>query len=314
MSKILILGGSGFIGSNLSMLFSNLGEEIIVFDENKSNNDNLSSISREIIIINENFLDSLSLERVFDDNQIDIVIHLICSIIPGTSFKDVMNDMNLNLRSTMELIDIMQRKNVKKFVFLSSGGTIYGLNSKNINSETDSTNPIDYYGWLKLTIEKYIKICHNIHGLNYIIIRPSNAYGKYQNIYGNQGLIANVIGKIMLNKEIEIWGDGEVIRDYIYVDDLCMGIFNLIVNNKWNDIYNVGTQQGTSVKEVLQIIRSITGINFCVTYKQARNIDVPINILNISKIKGIIDYDNLIPLEKGIQIMWDWINEKTKND
>lgn len=308
MSKILILGGSGFIGSNLTELLVNSCEKIIIFDQKNANYNNLNSIanSSKIKIIKGNFNDSTIIEKIFDENEIDIVIHLICSIVPGTPLNLVIDKMELNLNSTMKLLNIMQRKNVNKLVFFSTGGAIYGLNDQNINNENNPTNPINYYGWLKLTIEKYIQMCHNIYGLNYLILRPSNAYGKNQNIYGNQGIIAVTLGNLIQNKKIIIWGNGKIIRDYIYIDDLCKALFFLIKKNKWNNVYNIGSGKGTSVNEILEIIKKITGINFHINYTQSRKIDIATNILDTSKLKRDINWENLINLEEGIKIMWEW--------
>lgn len=301
MSKILILGGAGFIGSNLTELLINSGEEVIVFGKKESNYQNLNSIFNKIKIIKGDFNDSQVIEKIFNKNKIDIVIHLISNIIPGTRLDIATN--STELISTMKLLDIMQKNKVNKIVFFSSGGAIYGKNGKSINHEDDQNNPINFYGWIKLSIEKYIQMCRYAYGINYIILRPSNAYGKNQNIYGNQGIVAVALGNLIQNKQIKIWGNGEIIRDYIYIDDLCRALLLLIQKNKWNDIYNVGSGKGTSINKVLEIIKKTTSINFNIHYKEGRNIDVPINVLDVSKLKNNIRWDNLTDLEQGIKIM-----------
>lgn len=308
MANILILGGNGFIGSNLAEFFVNNGENVIVFDRKISDYQNLYYISNRIKIIKGNFNNSETIEKVFDKNQINIVIHLISNIIPGTPFNIAIN--TTELISTMKLIDIMRRKGVNKLIFFSSGGAVYGINEKNINRENDQTKPISFYGRLKLSIEKYIQMCHNTDKLNYIILRPSNAYGKNQNIYGNQGIIAVTFGNLIQNKKIEIWGNGEIIRDYIYIDDLCRALLLLIKNQKWNDIYNVGSGKGTSINKVLEIIKKITNINFNIHYKEGRNIDMPVNILDVSKLKNNINWGHLTDLEQGIEIMWEGLKNR----
>ncbi len=302
MSKILILGGAGFIGSNLTELLINSGEEVIVFGKKESNYQNLNSIFNKIKIIKGDFNDSQVIEKIFNKNKIDIVIHLISNIIPGTRLDIATN--STELISTMKLLDIMQKNKVNKIVFFSSGGAIYGKNGKSINHEDDQNNPINFYGWIKLSIEKNIQMCRYAYGINYIILRPSNAYGKNQNIYGNQGIVAVALGNLIQNKQIKIWGNGEIIRDYIYIDDLCRALLLLIQKNKWNDIYNVGSGKGTSINKVLEIIKKTTSINFNIHYKEGRNIDVPINVLDVSKLKNNIRWDNLTDLEQGIKIMW----------
>ncbi|MFH1712581.1 MAG: NAD-dependent epimerase/dehydratase family protein [Candidatus Jacksonbacteria bacterium] len=308
INNILILGGAGFIGSNLTKSFVENNKKVIVFDRKEANWQNIKSVTSKIQIVKGDFDDSETLKKIFNENQIDIVIHLISIIIPGTPFDTKLK--NKELVSTINLLEIMAEKGVKNIIYFSSGGAIYGANKKNINNENDQTNPINFYGQLKLTVEKNIQTQHNVFGLNYIILRPSNVYGKNQNIYGKQGIIAVTLGNLIQNKPIEIWGDGKIIRDYIYIDDLCRAILLLIKNNKWNNIYNVGNGKGTSVNKILQIIKAVTKINFDINYKDGRKVDIPVNILDVSKIKKDIDWKSSTKLEKGILTMWEEINKK----
>lgn len=301
MSNILILGGGGFIGSNLTEFLINAGESVIVFSKKEPNYSN--SISDKIKIIIGDFDNLETIEKIFEKNQIDIVVHLISSILPATPLEKVLK--NTEITSTIKLLDIMRKRGVNKIIFFSSGGAVYGANGQKINTEDSPTNPINFYGWLKLTIESYIQMNHRIHGLNYIILRPSNAYGKKQNIQGHQGLIAVTLGKLLQNKPIEIWGDGKIVRDYIYIDDLCRALVLLIKNRRWNNIYNVGSGKGTSVNEILGIIKKMIGINFIINYKENRKVDVPINILDNSKLKNSIPWGKLTSLEKGVKTYWE---------
>lgn len=303
MNTILILGGGGFIGSNLAELFVSNGENVIVFGKKESDYQNLNFISHKIKIIKGDFNNSEIIEKIFDENQIDIVVHLISSIIPATPFNEIIE--NTELVSTIKLLDIMHKKSVEKIIFFSSGGAVYGVNGEKINREDSPTDPVNFHGWLKLTIESYIQMCNRTHGLNYMILRASNIYGKKQNINGNQGLIAVALGRLLKNKPIEVWGDGEIVRDYIYIDDLCRALTLLIQNNRWNDIYNIGSGRGTSVNKILQIIKKVSGIEFDINYQKGRKIDVPFNILDTSKLKGAIPLGNLTDLEDGIKKYWE---------
>jgi len=302
MNKILILGGSGFIGSNLAESLVATGEEVIIFDKKEAYYKNLNSISDKVRIVKGDLGDTDIIEKVFDNNKIDIVIHLASSILPATPYSNAAK--NKELISTRKLITTMQKKGINKIVFFSSGGAVYGNNGTERNLESSPTKPINFYGQLKLATEEYIQECHSSHGLEYIILRPSNVYGRRQNIYGNQGLIAITFGNLIQQKPIEVWGDGKIIRDYIYITDLCAGLRALIENNKWNDIYNVGTEQGTSINEILQIIKDTTGINFNINYTEGRKVDVPASILNVKKLKNSISWKKPINLKKGIETTW----------
>jgi len=308
IKNILILGGSGFIGSNLTQSFVENNKKVIVFDRKEANWKNLKNLKNKIKIVEGDFNNPKTLEKIFDENQIDIVIHLISSAMPATPFEDIIKSNELT--STMELIDIMVKKKVNKMIYLSSGGTTYGMNGKAVNKENSPTQPINFYGWLKVTIENYIQMCGRLYGLNYLIIRASNLYGKNQNVYGKQGLIAVTLGNLIQDKPIEVWGDGEITRDYIYINDLCQAVLLLIKNSRWNNIYNVGSGKGTSVNKILKIIKKVTKINFDINYKDGRKVDIPVNILDVSKIENDTEWKNSTELEKGISTMWKEINKK----
>jgi len=306
MSNILILGGSGFIGSNLAEYLSEKGENIIVFNKSK-NVKNLEPFKDRIKIINGDFRDFKKIRKIFDKEKIDIVIHLISNVIPGTEFDKVAADMDVELVTTMKLANYLAEKKIK-LVFFSTGGAIYGNNTKTLYSENDTPNPINYYGWLKLSIEKYIEMQHEINGLEYMNIRPSNVYGKNQKQKGKQGLIAVTLGKIIRNEKIDVWGDGKITRDYLYVEDLCRAVYLLIKNNKWNETYNIGSGKGTSVNSVLKTIKNVTGKDFKINYTEKRKIDSKHNALNTAKLKKAIKWENLTTLEDGIKKTWETIN------
>lgn len=305
MNNILVLGGSGFIGSNLVEFLADKGDKIIVFSKSKKAR-NLEPFKDRIKIIDGDFSDFKKIKNILEKEKIDIVVHLISNVIPGTQFNKITADIDVELVSTMKLINLLAEKNIK-LVFFSTGGAIYGNNSKTLYSENDTPNPINYYGWLKLTIEKYIEMQHEIAGLNYLNIRPSNVYGKNQKPKRKQGLIGVTLEKIINNDDVEVWGDGKVTRDYLYVEDLCRAVYLLIKNNKWNNTYNVGSGKGTSVNDILKIIKKVTGKNFKINYSEKRKIDSKHNALNTTKLKKTIKWENLTPLEKGIRKTWETI-------
>lgn len=301
---ILILGGNGFIGSNLAEFFVKKGNSVIVFGKKESDYKNLDSIFDKIKIIKGDFTDSETLEKIFNKNNIDIVINLVSSVIPATPFDEVVKNTEIN--STIKLLDIMNKNNVKKIVFLSSGGAIYGMNGKKINKENSPTRPINFYGWLKLTLENYIQMCHRTQGIDYLILRVSNVYGERQNLKGCQGVVGITLGKLIRGEQIEVWGDGSVIRDYIYIKDLCEDLYFLIQKNRWNDIYNIGSGQGTSINEIMNIIKKVSKIDFKINYQKGRSVDVPVNILDVSKFASF-KKNKLTPLSKGIKETYVWL-------
>jgi UDP-glucose 4-epimerase len=307
MDKVLLLGGAGFIGTNLAEYFVKQNVEIFVFDRKESNWENVKQFVPESNIIFGDFNDLDSLNDLLENHKIDIVVHLIASIIPETTIEKVVNELNQNLVNTIYLLEKMRQSGINKLVFFSSGGTVYGNNSQAVNSENSQTVPINSYGWTKLCIEKYIQMQSYRYGLQYLIVRPSNPYGRYQNIFGRQGLIAVTLGKVLNGQPIEIWGDGSVIRDYIFVEDLSRIVFELIQKNRWNEIYNIGSGIGTSINDVIDTIESVIGNKLIRKYKDARTIDFPVNILNNTKLYEQLGELDFISLKEGINRTWEWV-------
>lgn len=297
--NILILGGLGFIGQNLvEELFNEYN--LIVFDYGKANN------NQNFHYFKGDFTRKEDLERVFRENKIDLVIHSISTTIPSSD--NIVYDIDSNLISTINLLELISKYSVPKILYISSGGTVYGLiENKNSVDENHPTNPICSHGINKLAIEKYIYLYHHLYNIDYLILRLSNPFGEYH-ISDKQGLINVTLKKILKKEKITIWGDGEVIRDYIYIKDGVRIIRELIEKNISNQIINVGSGQGHSTNEILSIIRNLFG-DFEIVNKEARNFDVPKIVLDTSKLKSLIKY-KLTPIEEGINKTYKWLKSK----
>ncbi len=313
MTNILLLGGSGFIGSNIASYFINKNFNIIILDMECANFSNLTDIEN-ITIYKGSIGDEGLLKTIFTENLIDIVINLVTTILPGNELLNVENDISNNLFLMIRLLDVMNEFNVNKIIFFSSGGTVYGKSTDGLNSETHETEPINLYGWIKLSIEKYIQMYSNLNKMNYLIVRPSNPYGRHQNIFGKQGIIAVALGRIIKNEPLIIWGDGKIIRDYIYIDDLCNALYLLIKNEKWNQVYNIGSGIGVSINELLTIIKEVTRKSITIDYQKPRNVDVEINILDISKLKLDVDFHISTDIFTGITSMWSMLQQGVSNE
>lgn len=304
--KILILGGFGFIGTNLTEeLLKRDKYSIIIFEANKVFIQNPDLLSR-VEVYNGDFNNEKDYEIIFKEHKIDMVIHLIGTTIPLFSNTSVIYDINSNLVNTIKLLNIMRKYQVKNIVFPSSGGTVYGILNKE-HEETDATTPICSYGIMKLTIEKYIYLYNYLYGINYLILRLSNPFGEYH-LNKNQGFINVVLEKILNGEIVEIWGDGSVVRDFIYIKDLVKIIIDLIDMNIKNEIINIGSGQGYSINEILTIIKREIGA-FSLKYVEGRKVDVPYLILNIDKLKSFLSI-NLMGIEEAIKKTYYWLEEK----
>jgi len=300
IKNILVLGGFGFIGSNVieALLCTNLFN-IIVFEFKGVT----SKFADRVKVFHGDFNSEEDLAEVFNNNKIDIVLHLITTTVPATSNDNIEYDVISNLVGTVRLLNTMVQHNALKVVFLSSGGTVYGAVNESKASEDHSTYPISSHGIVKLTIEKYLYLYHRLHNLDYLILRVSNPYGPYHNSE-KQGFIDVVIKKILRNEKVVICGDGTIVRDYIYVKDLANIIARLLTLNLFNQIINIGSGKGYSINQILEYIAE-NHPDMDIEYKPSRKYDLQRIILNTKKLNSL-DKLTLTDIRKGIKLTYQW--------
>ncbi len=275
--RVLLTGGSGFIGQHLQGLLRRQGHTIRLYDRQ-----NLSTT-----------------DQLVDQ---EVLVHLAWSTVPKNATADPIADLETNVLGWLHLLEAA-RKNptLKKVIFISSGGTVYGIPRQVPISETAPTFPISGYGLSKLTAEKYLHLYHHLYGLDYVILRVSNAYGIGQNLHKGQGVIGIWMQKALNHQPIEIWGDGKTIRDYVYVDDVCRAIGAAIVRHSPEKIFNVGSGRGYSLREVATMIGQVVGRPLEVRYKPGRQFDVPSNILSINRIEEYLQWKPEVSFVDGLQ-------------
>lgn len=310
-NNILLIGGAGFIGTNLLKAFiNNDSYTIFVLETPFTNVFKLQYLEKNITIFKGVLADYDLLESIIVDHKIDIVIHLVSTLIPGSSYDDYKREFENIIFPTVRLMSLCAEKNIK-FVYFSSGGTIYGNNSHEKFIETDLREPISYYGLSKQIIEDSILFEHRRGNLRYLIVRPSNPFGPGQSLNGVQGLIAVAIGKVLANEPIVIWGDGSSVRDYIYIDDLVKAMYELIDKDIENEILNIGSGIGYSINEILSHLKNIVEEKLNVQYETSRSVDVSSVILDISKLQSFVPI-NTTPLEQGIQMFYNDVKSNLK--
>jgi UDP-glucose 4-epimerase len=305
--KILILGADGFIGSNLikSLLRDGM-YEIRAFDLFKDGHSkNLKEVENKIEIFSGNFLNRDDIGRALEG--IDYVFHFISLTTPGSSLNDPLIDVETNIKGTIVLLEECVKNNVKRIIFSSSGGAIYGNQQKDVFFEDDTANPISPYAISKLTIERYLEFFKIHHGLDYLILRYSNPYGPGQNIVGSQGIIPIFINLIRNNKSVTIFGDGKNVRDYIFIDDLVENTKKIFKIQTRHTIYNIGSGDGKTINEIVALIKEISKKEVLLNFLPARDIDVRKVILDVARIKAEIDYHLETQLEEGIRKTWNWV-------
>lgn len=237
--------------------------------------------------------------------NVEQVFHLASTSTPKTSIEDPIADIHGNVLGTVNLLDEMRRSNANRIVFVSSGGTVYGVPEQLPITEAHPTNPISSYGITKLAIEKYIQMYAHNYGIQYCILRVANAYGPRQNTKNPQGVISVMLRQALNNRKFTIWGDGSVTRDYIYISDLVDAI-SKSSSMSGNSIYNIGTQTGVSISLLLEACDTL-GINIGHRHEPPRSYDVPEVVLDISSAMKALDWAPVISLQEGIQLTYQYL-------
>jgi len=296
MTKYLILGGSGFIGYKLSSALS-IDSHVIVGDivNNFEAVENKNLSYRYIDFVHTDDF-SPFLEGV------DTVIHLVSTLLPCDGTENLANDIQDNVIQTIKLFEGMKKVGVKRIFFISSGGTVYGEGDEFPLKESSSKMPISKYGYVKLMTEELIRLFGLYNQIEFSIARLSNPYGFCRTFNRKQGLIPIIIEKILNGKELEVWGDGENIRDYIYIDDAIDCIVRILKEEK-KGIFNVGTGIGTSINQIIEIIVSQLECNRPeIKYTPRRINDVKKNILDNSMVQEAVDWHPKTLLDDGIKL------------
>ena len=311
METVLILGGFGFLGSNMInyALQNNLKYRFIVFDiyEQHPLGEKFTNIAK---IYKGDFTNKEDLNILFKENEVDYVFHFISTTVPANSNDNIRYDIESNLVSTINLLDICKAYKIKNIVFISSGGAVYGDSPNYIHKEDDNLSPNSSYGIIKITTEKYLKLYNHLYGVNYLCLRLSNPYGAFH-LSKKQGLINIAIKKAIAKEEFEVWGDGFNLKDYIYAEDVARIIFTLLKSRVSNEVLNIGSSKGYSINEILGIIKKLIP-SFCIKYKEQKSFDVPKVVLNTEAIAEYIDFE-LTPLESGINKTFSWTLNKSND-
>lgn len=301
--RCLVLGGGGFIGSHLVEALLASGHEVAVFDHPSARHLGYLQ-TRGISIFTGDFLKwgeaSLPL------SGFDVIYHLISTTVPQTSNDNPASDVETNVLGTLRMLDEARKAGVKKIIFSSSGGTVYGIPQEIPIKEIHPTDPTSSYGICKLAVEKYLHLYWALHGLDYNILRISNAYGARQPARSTQGVISAFLDKVLKGNELLIWGDGSIIRDYIYVSDIVDAMVKTAYYQGEHKIFNIGAGQGHSIKDIISSLEQILRRPLQLRYMPARKFDVPVNILDISRALKYLAWEPRVGLHDGISRAYEW--------
>lgn len=297
MERVLIIGGAGFIGGRLAQTLSDsYCIRVLDISENHRN--------LPFEWFQGNVLDEVVLEAALKD--VDTVLHCACTTIPITSDKDPEFDVNTNLIGIIRLLKAMVRFNSMRLLFISSGGAVYGNTGNNKVSEDLKCNPVSSYGVVKLAMENYMLAFSHQYGIQPLIVRPSNVYGLGQHHLGKNGVIVTFIDRILKGEALEVWGNGDALKDYLHVNDL-IDFIQTALHNYQTGIYNVAQGRSDSVNSIIQKIEKVSGKAIRVSRKPAVPGDVREIHFDNSLAKETFGWYPKIETEVGIEQTWNEI-------
>jgi UDP-glucose 4-epimerase len=301
----VVFGGAGFIGSHLVDALVSRKHRVRVFDIPNIEKNNLEKSIGQIEILQGDFQNVKDVSDALEG--MDVAINFVYSTLPDSSNKNPAYDVESNVIGNIVLLEKALEKGVGKMVFVSSGGAVYGIPEKVPVSEDHRTDPLCSYGITKLAVEKYLQLFKYLHGLDYTVLRLGNPYGERQRIMGVQGAVAVFLGKIWNDSPIEIWGDGSVARDFMYIKDTVEAFVRVVEGDAQSDIYNIGSGESCSINRLLDLMTEVTGKKPRIEYKPSRKFDVPEIALDIRRAENELGWKPETFLEEGLAKTWDWI-------
>ena len=297
--RCLVLGGKGFIGSHLIDALLREGHIVKAFDRANIPPLNDAATAARVQWIDGDFTSDADVGLALAN--CDVCYHLVSTTLPQSSNADPVFDVETNVAGTIRMLNHAVRHGVKKVVFISSGGTVYGIPRSVPIDEDHPTSSISSYGITKLAIEKYLHLFRTLHGLDYTVLRLSNPFGERQRIQASQGAVAVFMGKVLRGDTIEIWGDGSVVRDYIYIGDAIRAMVTAAAYRGDEHVFNIGSGVGQSLNDILDGIEQVTGRKANRRYTAARAFDVPVSVLAIDRAKAALNWAPTMPFLEGLR-------------
>lgn len=299
MRNILVLGGNGFLGKNLCTYLADKGEKVYSFDMTLP-----KEPDERIVYIEGDFFDDYTLEKIVKGR--DVIFHAIGTLNPGNSNEKYMIGYERDFVQTVKLCSYIKDTDCR-MIFFSSGGTVYGNQEVQPITENAVPVPINHYGNLKLCIENTIRTFNFQMKKNMLSARISNPYGPGQDYHKGVGFIDAAIKRALSGEVIEVWGDGSVVRDYIYIDDLCRMLYALIDYHGKTEVFNVSSNTGVSQNDILNILKTLIP-DMKVVYTPGRSVDVKKIILDNTKIQSVCNLE-MVSIEEGIRKYYNYIKQ-----
>ena len=306
--KYILFGGGGFIGSHIADKILNAGHSLRIFERPRvplyrkfRDDEDVEWITGDI----------LNLHDVTEAMQgVDAVFHLVSTTLPKNSNDDPIYDVQSNVVASLQILNVMVALKIPRIIFISSGGTVYGTPVSLPIDESHPTNPHVSYGITKLTIEKYLLLYERLHGIKSIILRVSNPFGERQRIETAQGAIGVFMSRALQGVAVDIWGDGSVVRDYIYVADVAEAFVKALNYSGKFSVFNIGSCSGVSLIQIIEKLERIFGLVIKRNYQPGRPYDVPVNILSNQLASQELGWVPNISLDEGLILTSAWMKNE----
>lgn len=304
--NILVTGGAGFIGSHVADACVDAGHHVVIVDD-------LSTGKIEHInpraIFHKTDIRSTDMEKLFTHTRFDVVIHHAAQMDVRMSVKDPLFDCSVNISGSVNLLELSRKTGVRKFIFASTGGAIYGDQDYFPADEAHPLRPVSPYGISKLAVEKYLYFYHHVYDLQYISLRYANVYGPRQNPYGEAGVIAIFTNTLLLGHQPVINGDGTQTRDYVYVEDVVRANM-LAVQHPKTDIFNVATGSETTVNEIFTRLKLFTGSKLEAIHGPAKKGEQLRSVLSYDHLRSVYGWNPSVTLREGLQRTVDYFLQR----
>jgi len=300
--RVAVIGAGGFLGTNLARFLASRVEDVRCYGRRRAFPEALQGLSW----VTGELADARLAETVAG---CDVVIHLASTSTPATADRDILADAEANVMGSLRLMEHCVAGRVGRLVFISSGGTIYGIPAAIPTPESAPTDPITAYGAAKLAVEKYLEIFRRRHGLDYRVLRVANVYGPYQTAEKGQGVVAAFLARALADQALEIWGDGQVVRDYVFASDVTEAIWAAMCHDGAHRVFNIGGGTGASVLQIAAAIEKLVGHPLQRRFHPPRPVDVPVSVLDHSLATSELQWTPFVSLDQGLARTMDWMTQ-----
>ena len=301
-SGILLIGGNGFLGLALAHALAGKGREVHVLSRAAEPGQRAG-----ITFHRGSQGDAAVIAPLM--KQCDTLVHLASTTTPGSSARRPTIDTEENLLPAARLTEAMSSHPPERFIFVSSGGAIYGNPRQLPADESLLPNPLSYHAAGKIALESLFTAFAHTNSVSLAILRPSNVYGPGQQLRSGFGLVRTLLEKALNDTPVEMWGDGDAVRDYLYIDDAVAACLRLIDTEQAIGPFNAGSGSGTSIADLVALVGRVTGRELEVVQRPARGTDVRAIVLDSTRLKSTTSWIPRTDLEEGVQRTWESLQE-----